>query len=96
MAESLASPAIGAQPSWAHVVKGGVSLVVSPPPPPRPCPHARQQNLTFFKLSSGILKEGKTSLKHVSEPVISLFDPVGKVVTGKEIVDVLTDVPEQA
>ena len=29
LAESIASPAEGVQPSWAHVVKGGVSLVVS-------------------------------------------------------------------
>ena len=100
LAESLASPAIGAQPSWAHVVKGGVSVVVSPPHPPPPRPHARQQNLTFLKLSSVTLKAGKSSLKHVPEPQISLFDPVGKVVTdpkhAEQISDVQTDVPVEA
>ena len=34
LAESIASPAVGNQPSWAHVVKGGVSVVPTPPPPP--------------------------------------------------------------
>ena len=79
LAESLASPAIGAQPSWAHVVKGGVSLVVSPPPPPPISRHQGQQ-LSFFKLSTGVLKAGKDSLKAVQKPRMKLFDPVGKVV----------------
>ena len=74
--------------------------MVSPPPPPPPRPHARQQNLSFFKLTSGILKKSKTSLKHVSEPDISLFAPVGKVVTdpknAKDISDVLTNVSQAA
>ena len=36
VAESIASPAVGDQPSWAHVVKGGVSVVPPPPIPPPP------------------------------------------------------------
>ena len=56
--------------------------------------------MTFLKLSSVTLKAGKSSLKHVPEPKISLFDPVGKVVTdpkhAEEIIDVQTDVPVEA
>jgi hypothetical protein len=36
LAESIARPAVGDQPSWAHVVKGGVSVVPPPPIPPPP------------------------------------------------------------
>ena len=36
LAESIASTDVGCQPSWVHVVKGGVSVVpLAPPPPPR-------------------------------------------------------------
>ena len=36
LAKSIANPAVGDQPSWAHVVKGDVSVITSPPsPPPR-------------------------------------------------------------
>ena len=34
LAESIKSSAVGNQPSWIHVVKGGVSVVPIPPPPP--------------------------------------------------------------
>ena len=79
LADSLASPAVGVQPSWAHIVKGGVSLVVPPPavPPPRPQP---QQQLIFLKLSRGTLRAGKASLKTVQKPVIKRFEQLGKVV----------------
>ena len=76
LAESLASPAVGEQPSWAHVVKGGVSLCVTPPPPPaRP----QVQQPANFKLSCGILKAAKVSLRVVQEPVIRRHDQVGAV-----------------
>ena len=71
---------VGAQPSWAHVVKGGVSLVVSPPPPPPPTRHQGQQ-LSFFKLSARILKAGKDCLKVVQKPLMKVFDPVGRIVS---------------
>ena len=45
LAESIASPAVGNQPSWAHVVKGGVSVV---PPPPAPPPQV-QANPELFR-----------------------------------------------
>ena len=51
--ESIASPAVGNQPSWAHVVKGGVSVVPLPPPPP-----VQANPLLFrnpYKASSDIL-----------------------------------------
>ena len=78
LAESLASSALGDQPSWAHVVKGGVSVVPTPPPPPPRRPQAQQ--LIYFKLSSAILKSGKTSLKVVPLPEVKAVDKVGKVV----------------
>ena len=58
LAESLASPAVGVQPSWAHVVKGGVSVVPTPPPaPPRPQP----QPITIA-ISRAILRAAKSAL----------------------------------
>ena len=78
LAESLASPAVGDQPSWAHVVKGGVSVVPTPPLPPPRRPPAQQ--LIYFKLSSAILKAGKTSLRVVPVPEVKTADKVGKVV----------------
>ena len=81
LAESLASPAVGVQPSWAHVVKGGVSLVIAPPPPP---PRHQPQQLTFFKISGGILRAGKASLKTCQEPRLKFSDPVGKIVLATE------------
>ena len=36
LAESIASTAVGNQPSWAHVVQGGVSVAPQPPPLPPP------------------------------------------------------------
>ena len=69
---------MGDQPSWAHVVKGGVSVVPTPPTPPPRRPQAQQ--LIYFKLSSAILKSGKTSLKVVPVPEVKSADKVGKVV----------------
>ena len=85
LAESLASPAVGEQPSWAHVVKGGVSIVVSPPPhPPR---HQVQQPVVFKPgLSSGILRAAKVSLRAVKLPIIRRHEQVG-VVLDEEAVD---------
>ena len=75
LSESIASPAVGVQPSWAHVVKGGVSVVPSPPPlPPRPQPQVNARTIT-----SEILKIAKSSLKHV-EQVVKNPVGVGKVV----------------
>ena len=75
LAESIAGPAVGVQPSWAHVVKGGVSVVPSPPPlPPRPQPQVNARTIT-----SEILKVAKSSLKHV-EQVVKNPIGVGKVV----------------
>ena len=55
LAESIASPAVGDQPSWAHVVKGGVSVVPTPPPPP-PGVQARPGLFRApFKVTSDIL-----------------------------------------
>ena len=82
LAESIASPAVGVQPSWAHVVKGGVSLVVSPPPPP-PAQRQQAQQLTFFKLSAGILRAGKTNLRAVQFPPMKCLQ-VGRVLDGTE------------
>ena len=65
------------QPSWAHVVKGGVSVVPSPPPlPPRPQPQVNARTIT-----SEILKVAKFSLKHV-EQVVKNAVGVGKVVNA--------------
>ena len=65
------------QPSWAHVVKGGVSVVPSPPPlPPRPQP----QPITVI-ISSEILKVAKFSLKPVVQ-VVKDAVVAGKVVNA--------------
>ena len=78
LADSLASPAVGVQPSWAHVVKGGVSVVPTPPPlPPRP---QVQQQLISVQLSSEILRNGKACLKSVRFPIFQSSVKVEKVV----------------
>ena len=65
LAESIASTAVGDQPSWAHVVKGGVS--VAPQPPPLPPRVLANPNLFRypFKATSAILKAAKSALKAV-------------------------------
>jgi hypothetical protein len=65
LAESIASPAVGNQPSWAHVVKGGVSVV--PPPPLLPPPVAANPHLyrNPYKCTSDILIAAKAALKAV-------------------------------
>ena len=68
LAQSIASPAVGDQPSWAHVVKGGVSVVPQAPPlPPRVLadPHLFRNP---FKATSVILKAAKNALKAVPMP----------------------------
>ena len=80
LAESLASAALGVQPSWAHVVKGGVSVVPTPPPLP-PRPQVRQQ-LISVQLSSVILRNGRDCLKSVKFPIFNSSVKVGKVVEG--------------
>ena len=96
LAESLASPAVGVQPSWAHVVKGGVSLVPTPPlPPPRP----QVQQLLCVQLSSDILRNGKASLKCVAKPRVNTSHEIGKVVenpVSKKDENVAKDVPVQS
>ena len=65
LAESIASTAVGDQPSWAHVVKGGVS-VVPPPPPPPPQVQAMPQLFRIpYKATSDILIAAKAALKAV-------------------------------
>ena len=77
LAESLASPAVGVQPSWAHVVKGGVSVVPTPPPaPPRPQP----QPITIA-ISRAILRAAKSALKETQLLAASSSVKLGKVVT---------------
>ena len=63
LAESIASPAVGNQPSWAHGVKGGVSVVPTPPPPP---PGVQARPGLFrdpFKVTRDILTAAKAALK---------------------------------
>ena len=65
LAESIAGPAVGDQPSWAHVVKGGVSVV--PPPPPFP-PRVLAKPQLFrnpYKATSEILIAAKAALNVV-------------------------------
>ena len=65
LAESISSPAVGNQPSWAHVVKGGVS--VAPPPPPLP-PQVQANPELFrnpYKATREILVAAKAALKVV-------------------------------
>ena len=61
--ESIASPAVGNQPSWAHVVKGGVSVVPLPPPPPVQAKPQLFRNP--YKATSDILIAAKAALKAV-------------------------------
>ena len=65
LAESIASPAVGSQPSWAHVVKGGISVAPPAPPPPPPC-HPLP---IAMPISSDILRAAKASLKVVKPKV---------------------------
>ena len=56
---------MGDQPSWAHIVKGGVSIV---PPPPAPPPMMPANPLLFrnpFKATREILLAAKAALKVV-------------------------------
>ena len=61
--ESIASPAVGNQHSWAHVVKGGVSVVPLPPPPPVQAKPQLFRNP--YKATSDILIAAKAALKAV-------------------------------
>ena len=61
--ESIVSPAVGNQPSWAHVVKGGVSVVPLPPPPPVQAKPQLFRNP--YKATSDILIAAKAALKAV-------------------------------
>ena len=67
LAESLASPAVGDQPSWAHVVKGGVSVAPPPPPPPPPVIPNPQLFRNPFKATAEILVTAKAALKQVAK-----------------------------
>ena len=63
--ESIASPAMGNQPSWAHVVKGGVSVVPLPPPPLPTVQDKPQLFRNPYKATSDILIAAKAALKAV-------------------------------
>ena len=65
--EGIVSPALGNQPCWAHVVKGGVSVVpLSPPPPPPPPVQAKPQLFRNpYKATRDILIAAKAALKAV-------------------------------
>ena len=63
--ESIASPAVGNQPSWAHVVKGGVSVVPLSPPPPPPVQANPPLLRSPYKATSDILIAAKAALKAV-------------------------------
>ena len=56
---------MGDQPSWAHVVKGGVSIVPVPPVPPPMVPANPQLFRNPFKATSEILIAAKAALKDV-------------------------------
>ena len=62
--ESIVSNAVGNQPSWAHVVKGGVSVVPLPPPPPVQAKPQLFRNP--YKATSDILIAAKAALKAVT------------------------------
>ena len=81
LAESIASTAVGNQPSWAHVVKGGISVAPPAPPPPVPPPSRPQPQLTI-NISSEILKSAKSTLKPVLK-VVKTTVVVGKVVNAQ-------------
>ena len=81
LAESLASTAVGVQPSWAHVVKGGISVVPPAPPPPVLPPFRPQTQSITINISSEILKMAKSTLKPVLE-VVKNSVVVGKVVNA--------------
>ena len=96
LAESIASPAVGNQPSWAHVVKGGVSVV--PPPPALPPPVQANPELfrNPYKASREILIAAKAALKavvaaEVREPVVKeVALPPAFAVEVNQVVDVAT------
>ena len=69
LAESISSNAVGNQPSWAHVVKGGISVVPLAPKPPVPL---HPQPITV-PISSVLLRAAKASLKAVKKLSV---DPV--------------------
>ena len=82
LAESIASPAVGNQPSWAHVVKGGVSVV---PPPPAPPPQVQANPELFrnpYKATREILLAAKAALKVV---VTEVRESVVKEVTAPKV-----------
>lgn len=67
LADSLDSPAVGDQPSWAHVVKGGVSLVPAPPLPPPPVVADPTLYRNPFKATAEILVAAKAGLQVVTK-----------------------------
>ena len=85
LAESIASPAVGDQPSWAHIVKGGVSVV---PPPPIPPPMLPANPMLFrnpFKATSEILLAAKAALKVVVPRVVEVVPRVPVVVSTADV-----------
>ena len=87
LAESIASPAVGDQPSWAHIVKGGISVVPVPPAPPPPVALLPKVSVIPRKVSRDILKAAKTALKVVpkiqvkkstASPVLDSVDKDGQ------------------
>jgi hypothetical protein len=97
LAESIASPAVGDQPSWAHVVKGGVSVVPPPPLLPPPVPANPQLFRNPYKATSAILIAAKAALKvvvpEVSEPAVQ---EVAAAVAADEHSYVLANPPSPA
>jgi hypothetical protein len=88
LAESLASPAVGDQPSWAHVVKEGVSVVPHPPPSVILNPELFRNSV---KATSEILVAVKAALKGVSK--VADTDP--RVTQVQAVDDVDKDAPEE-
>ena len=86
MAERIASPAVGDQPSWAHVVKGGVSVVPPPPILPPPVPANPQLFRNPYKATKEILIAAKAALKVVVPKV--------RVSEDKDVADVSGDLPD--
>ena len=72
LAESIASPAVGDQPSWAHIVNGVVSVVSPLPIPPSVLPGNPQLFRNPFKASSEVLIAAKAALKVVVPRVIEV------------------------
>ena len=63
LAESIASTAVGNQPSWAHVVKGGVSVAPQPPPLPPPVMENPHLFRNPFKATNDFLEATKAASK---------------------------------